>query len=457
MVLREVLERIATRAPACLMMRALLENVFAAERLDRLFEETAQVQENKTLLFSTVADIMGLVAMKIQPSVHAAFLSRREEIGVTAKAIYDKLQRIEPCVSQMMVRDSAIQLAAIAERLKHGRKAVLPGYRVKIVDGNHFRRTQRRLQELRTLNAAPLPGQCLVVLDPQAKLAIDMFPCEDGHAQERSMLSAVLETVKPGDLWVADRNFCTQNFLLGIKDRRAYFLIRQHANALHSELVGKRKKAGRTDTGMVFEQTLRLLDDKDNEVAVLRRITVELDQPTRDAEYEVHVLTNLPRKVSAQRVADLYRKRWNIETAFQEMAENLAAEIETLGYPRAALFAFSMGLVAFNLLSVIQSALRDAHPEHADQISTYYLCDEIAHTYRGLDLAMDPKEWTRAFGSLTAGQLARKLAEIAGKIAIMRYRTHKRGPKNPPPKMNKKKRTHISTARVLTESRGQNC
>jgi hypothetical protein len=54
------------------------------------------------------------------------------------------------------------------------------------------------------------------VFDPQLDLAIDMFPCEDGHAQECSLLNKVLETVMHKDLWIADRNFCTQDFLYGI-------------------------------------------------------------------------------------------------------------------------------------------------------------------------------------------------------------------------------------------------
>ncbi|MDJ0595736.1 MAG: hypothetical protein QNJ72_38085 [Pleurocapsa sp. MO_226.B13] len=61
-------------------------------------------------------------------------------------------------------------------------------------------------------------------------LAIDLFPCEDGHAQERSLLSAVLKTVAPNDLWIADRNMCVLAFLLGIAQRQAAFVIREHAS-----------------------------------------------------------------------------------------------------------------------------------------------------------------------------------------------------------------------------------
>jgi IS4 transposase len=448
MIIREMTERMEQRAPCCVMLRAMLENVFAAERLDRLFENTAQMQENKTLLFSTVADIMGLVALKIHPSVHAAYQARQEEIGVTIKAVYDKLQRTEPCVSRMIVRDSGSRLREVVEKLNAGRE-LLPGYRVKIVDGNHLRRTERRLSELRVLNAAPLPGHCLVVLDPQSKLMIDVFPCEDAHAQERTLLPALLETVMPDDLLIMDRNLCTMDTLLGIQRRRAYFAIREHGGSLRSRLVGKRKKIGRLDTGVVYEQPLELLDPEGVALATLRRVTVELNEPTRDGERQIHVLTNLSPRVTALRAAELYRKRWTIETAFQEIAANFAGEIETLGYPRAALFAFCMALVSFNMLSVILHAMRTRQGGKDDEVSIYYVCDEIAHTYRGLDLVLDPSHWTTTYAQFSTAQLAQALLRIAAGIVLSRYRKHKRGPQKPPPKMNKKRRNHISTARVL--------
>ncbi len=65
--------------------------------------------------------------------------------------------------------------------------------------------------------AGALPGKSLVLLDQALGLAIDIFPCEDGHAQERSLLPLVLETVEAGDLWIGDRNFCTTGFILGIE------------------------------------------------------------------------------------------------------------------------------------------------------------------------------------------------------------------------------------------------
>ena len=86
------------------------------------------------------------------------------------------------------------------------------------------------MKVLRHDSSAALPGKSLVVLDHSLGLATDICPCEDGHAQERSLIPEVLETVEAGDLWLADRNFCTTGFIFGIESQQAFFLLRQHQN-----------------------------------------------------------------------------------------------------------------------------------------------------------------------------------------------------------------------------------
>jgi hypothetical protein len=262
----------------------------------------------------------------------------------------------------------------------------------------------------------------------------------------------VLATVERRDLWTADRNFCTTDFLFGIKARGAYFAIRQHSQSLRYELIGRRKRIGRTETGMVYEQRMRIFDAEERAMTV-RRVTVELDQPTRDGDTDIHILTNLPKRVTAPVVAELYRKRWTIEIAFHELAQNLEGEIETLGYPRAALFGFCMALVCYNVLSVVLAALRAAHGAETiqEKLSFYYLCDEVAATSRGLSIALPDEYWCRKYANLTPARLARELVRIAKTVQLDRYRKHKRGPKKPTTKMNKKRRNHVSTARVLKQ------
>lgn len=452
MVLSDVFEMFVERSPVTVMVRATMENVLSAKRLDRLFVETAVRQRQSELLFSLVADLMGTVVCGVRPSIHAAFQDRSEEIEVSINALYDKLKKIEPAVIRALVRDTSARLAEIVDHTGGRLASWLPGYRVKILDGNHLARSERRLKELRTQNVAPLPGHSLVMLDPERMLAIDVFPCEDGHAQERSLLAEVLPTVERGDVIIADRNFCTLNFLGGIADSAAGFVIRQHGRSLRWELDGRRRKVGRIATGMVYEQAMRLLPAKDDAWQI-RRITVELDQPTRDGDAEIHVLSNLPESVSACQIADLYRRRWTIETAFQELEATLQGELQTLCYPRAALFAFAMALVSYNVLSTVKAALRGEHGSEKieQEVSGYYLADEVAGTWRGMMLILPAEYWQGRFAQQTPQQIARFLRSTAVHVRLSAFRKHPRGPKKPPPKMNKKNRGHVSTAKILKQ------
>jgi IS4 transposase len=102
---------------------------------------------------------------------------------------------------------------------------------------------------------------------------------------------------------------------------------------------------------------------------------VELEEPTRDGETMVVLLSNLPAdKADALQIAAIYLGRWKIETAFQTLTTTLRCEVNTLGYPRAALFAFGTALVAYNAIIVVESFIRAEHgKEQAEQLSKYYL------------------------------------------------------------------------------------
>ena len=455
MVLDDIFERFARQSPVTVMVRAALEHTLSPRAIDSLFEQTAQRQYTRTLLFSSVVDLMGSVVAKIQPAINAAYRAKAEALGVSLRAVYDKLERLEPGLSAELVRHTARTLNPVITAMGGDRAAWLRGYRIKILDGNHLAGTEHRLKELRTIGAGALPGQALVVLDPQAMLVTDVFPCEDGHAQERSLLDSVLETVQPRDVWVADRNFCTTDFLFGIARQDGCFVIRQHGATLFIEGMGERRCCGRSETGAVFEQEVRLGDGHGGTMLV-RRITVELDTPTRDGETEVHILTNLPAEVAdALGIADLYRSRWTVEAAFGELATCLNGEIDTLGYPKAALFAFCVALVSYNVLSVVKAALRSVHGEEAvEELSFYYLADEVAGTHRGMMIAIPEEEWA-VFHGLTATAFGQVLRDLAAGVRLSAYRKQARGPKRRPPKRaSGAKIKHVSTATLLERRKG---
>jgi IS4 transposase len=474
-MLEEAFALFAAKAPATVMIRGVLENILSDTRLNGLFEETAQSQYTRELAFSSVVRLMSQVVMRIQPSVYAAYRQQAEALDVSAKCVYDKLDGIEPIISRELLRRTAREMELVVEALGGKLTPVLPGFRTKILDGNHFSGTDRRLKPLRGQGGAALPGQALAVLDPALKLMTDLFPCEDAYTQERALLSQVLDTVEPGDLWIADRNFCTTTFLFGVARRGAAFLVRQHAHALRWEVLEDPVFVGEIAAGRVFTQRARLFDEEGKELLV-RRVRIDLRKPTRDGETTIYLLTNLREEdADALTVADLYCERWQIETAFQELTVDLACEVHTLGYPKAAVFAFAVATVCYNAFSVTKAALRaqpistspsqEKRPEvaeakkqkitktapHADELSTYYLADEIAGMWRGMTVVLPERFWQDKFAPLTPSELAHSLRELAGNANLSKYRKRPLGKKSEKRQRPCQPGSHVSTARVLDE------
>jgi hypothetical protein len=321
---------------------------------------------------------------------------------------------------------------------------------VKIIDGNCIEASDRRLKALRKVQAGPLPGKSLVVYEPAYGLVRDVFPCEDGHAQERSMFRQVLETVQAHDLWIQDRNFCTCVFLCELDRRGACFITRQH-EGLPFEPVNVLRSVGRIETGHVAEQRVQVRDAQGG-THLFRRIQVKLEQATRDGDRMLYILTNLPlRTASAKRVARLYRKRWTLETAFQHLEAYFHSEINTLGYPKAALFGFCLALVAYNMLAVVMAALRSVHGATTidQELSLYYVANDIAQTYHGMMIAIPEDEW-RVFSRMRPAEMVATLRELAQKVHLAAYRKSPRGPKKPQLKREgTSKASHVSTAKLL--------
>ena len=448
-------ERFVDHSPSSVMVRGTLERVLGADPLDLWYERTARKQYTRDLLFSTIYDLMSQVVFRIQPSVHAAYRAQEAQVGTSVVSVYNKLQELETHTSAELVRYSARQLKPLIEHVGGAREPWLPGYQVKIVDGNAIEAREHRLKELRGVEAGALPGKSLVVYEPTAGLVSDVFPCEDGHAQERSLFTAVLGTVRTGDLWIADRNFCTREFLCDMDTRGASFVIRQH-RSLPFEILSPLHPLGRVETGHIAEQRVRVVDAQGGK-HVCRRLRLKLNHATRDGATLLYILTNLPaRPVSAIQGARLYQRRWTLETAVQHLEAYFHSEINTLGYPQAALFGFCLALVAYNVLAVVLAALRGVHGQQTvdEEVSLSYLANEVATTYHGMMIAIPEVEWD-VFYRMSASDMAVTLLDLAKRVNIRAFRKSPRGPKKPRPERDSNaKQGHVSTAKLLMARHG---
>lgn len=448
-MLGSIFERFVQHSPVSVMVRGLMERVFAPQQLDALFEATAQVQYTRELLFSSLVDMMSLVVCAVYPSVNAAYRAKAKELGVSRTAVYNKLNGIEPQVSAAMVRDTATQMAQLIAAMGGGSASWLEGYQVRITDGTCLAGTDHRLEVLQEVAAKALPGKCLVVFDPQLKLVREVFICEDGHGQERTLFPQWLATVEANQLWIADRNMSTLGVLLGIAERQAAFVIRQH-QCLPTQALEELRPIGSSETGEVWEQAIVI--HSQGQTLRLRRVVVRLFKPTRDGEAQISIVTNLPIEAAdALTVAELYRRRWTIETLFQQVQAQLNGEIQTLAYPPAALFSFCLALVTANLLAVVQAALGWVHGVGKVEagLSLYYLVDEVQATYRGMMIAIDSPSWA-CFATCSDEQLLSTLHQLASQVHLSSFLKQPRAAKKPKPRPKRDpKQGHVSTQRLL--------
>jgi IS4 transposase len=449
-MLESIFEAFVKASPISIMMRGMMEYIFRPQRLEAIFETHAKLQYSRELLFSSLVNLLSLVVCQIHPSVSAAYKAKAEEMAVSRAAVYQKLNGVELEVSAALVRETASELGQLIQQMGGQAPPLLAGYQVRILDGNALAATEHRLQVLRTVAAAPLPGKSLVVLDPALRLAVDIFPCEDGHAQERRLFGQVLARVQPGQLWIADRNMCTLDFLGGMAQRQSAFVIREHQN-LPWQALSELQSVAVVEAGELFEQEIEIAYQ--GHPLKLRRIVLRLSKPTRHGDSEIVVLTNLPATVaSAEVVSHLYRERWQVETLFLTVTTNFEAEIETLAYPKAALFSFSLALVTYNILATLRAALASVHGVEKVEaaLSDFYVVDEIQGTYRGMMIAIPPEHW-QCFSVMSLAELAVLLKQLAAQVNLKRFLKQPRKSKTKaPPRVRDPKHPHVSTARLLS-------
>ena len=133
------------------------------------------------------------------------------------------------------------------------------------------------------------------------------------------------------------------------------------------------------------------------------------------------------------------------------MEDHFHSEINSLGYPKAALFGFCTALVAYNTLAVVKAALRAVHGEEtvANEVSGYYLAGHLDRTYDGMMIAVPEEEWI-VFQSMSLETFCTTLLQLADKVNLAKFKKHKRGPKKPKAKLKfDPSKPHVSTARLL--------
>ena len=118
---------------------------------------------------------------------------------MSVQTLYDKIKRTEPNLVRAQVAGSTERLGDVLAPMIEDKAPTVPGYRLRIVDSNHLPASEKWLKPLRRFRGAALPGHSLVIYYPDRETVVDLEPSEDAHAQERTVMTLLLERARPGE------------------------------------------------------------------------------------------------------------------------------------------------------------------------------------------------------------------------------------------------------------------
>ena len=177
--------------PLGVMVRGIMESLLDAEALEKLLQEHAPQQYTLELTIDALVGLLIQVAAGHRATVFAAYTADQAAttptIPTSYQALYGKLGRTDPNLSEAIVRFCAEKLRPVLKELPRADEPILPGYRTRVLDGNVLTGTDHRLGALRQWLNACLPGKSLVVLEPDLGLISDLVLCEDAYTQEREI------------------------------------------------------------------------------------------------------------------------------------------------------------------------------------------------------------------------------------------------------------------------------
>lgn len=125
-----------------------LEHALPAGWMNAKFEAHRQQRYLRELLFSMVVKLTTLVSLGLRPILHTA-ARQIPALLVSLACLYDKVNHTESAVLRALVRGSAERIRPMMAAVAHGADS-LPGWRLRVLDGNHLPASEKHL--------LPLPG-----------------------------------------------------------------------------------------------------------------------------------------------------------------------------------------------------------------------------------------------------------------------------------------------------------
>lgn len=378
---KEVLRRL----PLALATLSLFSYALNEPFLDAVFQANRRRGYDRLLKFPLFVRLIGDALLIHSGHGLPSFRKAQEkgELPVLIGSVYPKLSRIEPAVSQALLRESSMKLCELFDHPQSPVPPSLTCFHVITLDGKTIKNVRRQLKQLRPLRGKLLGGKLCVAQDLHTGIALAMEAREDAEINEVRLAPAVIEQVRGMDvlprprLWMGDRQYCDLNLMGRFTEGQDHFLIRMNKTLGFTPDPDRAAQYGVDTRNRSYTQEWGWIGgEKDKRRRYVRRITLARPE-LKDGD--VILLTDLLNEITypAVDLLETYLLRWGIEKMFQTITEVFSLRQLIGCRPRANIFQAAFCLVIYNTIQVTRSYVAQAGNIKTDQVSTANLFKDV--------------------------------------------------------------------------------
>ena len=342
-------------------------------------------------------------------------------------------------LSPQALRDLVAEAAAELERSSD------PSWRwhglhPKLVDGFTFTMmdtpdNQRQFPQPKTQTPGvglPIARACAVLsLATGALHDLALGPYEGKETGESALLREILDGLKPGDVAVFDRCFCSFMMIAILQLRGVHVCTRLHQRRPRDCRRGRR--LGPCDRRVTWTRPDRpdwmaeSLYEQIPQTLTLRELEFTVSVPGRRTR-TITVVTTLtdPEAYPAKDLASLYGYRWNAELDIRVIKQTLNLDFVHCKSPAMVQRHLWVTLLAYNLIRKVMATAASLHGKAPRQLGFTLACQTILSSWMLLSTGAgrDPHElWTCALARIAAHEVANRPGRIEPRV--LKRRRHR--------------------------------
>lgn len=315
-----------------------------------------------------------------------------------------------------------LQDRAKASWLWHGRHAkLIDGFTFTMPDTPANQRAFPQQKNQRPGAGFPIARACAVLsLATAAILDLNIGPYEGKQTGESALLRGILECLKPGDVAVFDRCFCSFLMLALLRLRGVHFCARLHQRRPVDFRRGQR--LGPDDHWITWTRPKRPdwmseeLYEQIPQTMTLRELRFQVTVPGRRTE-SITVVTSLtdPLAYPPEDIAELYGYRWNAELDIRDIKQTLGLDHVRCKTPDMVRRELWVTLLAYNLVRRLIATAASVHAKQPRQLGFTLACQTILSSW--MLLATGACRDVRQLSSLAMERIAaNEVANRPGRI-----------------------------------------